>query len=846
MRQRAKESHRVRATTLVAALLMLLLVVPSWPTGKGTANFGTGPYTLNMYFEELPKPWLGGDWWNSSWTIRQKLSFDTQSINEDLPDFPVLIKLNDSRIDYTNTQNAGEDIRFVDADGTTVLDHEIERWNESGTSLVWVRVPLIDRLSTTDHIWMYYGNQTVLDGQNPSNVWDSNYLMVQHMNEANRTTGSNNDHLDSTSNGNHLEAVMNEINMSVPGFIGGADNFDGNNDYLDSNGDEMDASEFQGTIELWVKLDNTASTRSIFSTEENRDRAIWTEGGQFRAGMNTGAFTSRVIGGGVLDNDWHHLVFSWDILNGNLFLYLDGTLVDSDLGSAWSTSGRFIPTRYGHFEILSLSFPVRDYLDGMMDEIRVSSAVHSPDWNAAQYSSMTDTFVSFGKAQLQFQYIRGITITAGSSSLPPGYTVSIDLDHASLVAAGKSQADGDDVRMFYWNTTEWVEIDRILDPASSWNSNSTRVWFALYRGIESSTTERGYYVHYGNTVISNPPTNVNIGTRIESVQSGTAVSMASGTITVNITQVDMSKAFLIFNTRHNGNRPVSSELSGRIATPTSLEFARSTDEGIPSPISVHWYVVEYYSGVRVQRGEIPSMNSTMFNLPISQITAVQQAFVTWSKTPTSTDVNWSSDDPVVGELTNTSNLQFRVQGANSGHAIWWQVVEFTDPALINVQKGSIFTMTGPTTSVNATLSVPVDVNKSFVLVGFRMSGGGPIVGANMLRAQLVDSTTVMIDRCLSGSPNNITEINWQVVELKDGSSVLAGSQNIRSGMNQETVRLPVSVDVDRSVAFASVQPASGQNMGRSPYAGDDITGVGSVTMALSDTEITMDRDNTAD
>src|SRR5262249_9386253 len=40
---------------------------------------------------------------------------------------------------------------------------------------------------------------------------------------------------------------------------------------------------------------------------------------------------------------------------------------------------------------------------------------------------------------------RQILITAGNIDAPSGYTVSITFDHAALVAAGKSLADGSDV-----------------------------------------------------------------------------------------------------------------------------------------------------------------------------------------------------------------------------------------------------------------------------------------------------------------------------------------------------------------------------------------------------------------
>ena len=71
-------------------------------------------------------------------------SWSNSAQSENLANFPVLVVLDNSRIDYNNTQNNGEDIRFYDADNVTLLSHEIEEWNESGQSYVWVNIPQID------------------------------------------------------------------------------------------------------------------------------------------------------------------------------------------------------------------------------------------------------------------------------------------------------------------------------------------------------------------------------------------------------------------------------------------------------------------------------------------------------------------------------------------------------------------------------------------------------------------------------------------------------------------------------------------------------------------------------
>jgi hypothetical protein len=829
---------------IIIALFLLLTASPSWPTGSGNVTFNVGPHTLNMHFDELPRPWWGGPWWDANWTHRERLRFDAISIGENLTDFPVLIVLNNSRVDYANTQDSGEDLRFIDADGTTQLEHEIEVWNETGTSFVWVKVPRIDMGSTTDHIWMYYGNPNAMDDQDPIDVWSSNYVMVQHLNETDRTGGSRNDHLDSTSYGNNFEAYLVGSHLNVTGRIGSAVEFDGFNEYIDSAGDEFDATDEVGTLELWVKANNTTSTSSIFNTLENRDRGIWIDAGQFNAGMSTGIFSSIELRGGIVDTGWHNVVFSWDINSGELYLYLDGVLVDNYTGSSWSTSFRFPSTMFGHFEFLNLNFPLREYFDGMMDEIRVSSIVRSGGWNAAQYRSMTDTFVAFDGTGT-YPYRQKITLDAGPSAFPVGYTVSAILDHASLVSSGKSRADGGDVRIVYWDSSRWVELDRIPGTNSSWNTTSTSIMFRLQNALNISDSDSNYYIYYGNPAATNPPTSVTIGAGIKNVQSGTATSVANGITTVPLSQVNMSRSFLIFNSRHDSNRPVGSEIGGRIASPTTLEFERVTNEITPIPMTIQWYVVEYYSGVRVQRG-ITSQSSTALNVGITPIAAIDQAFLTWSKTPAAGDLHWNYDDMTVGEITSTTNLQFRADSVNSAHRIFWQVVEFANPGDIDVQMGSVTTMTGSTTSVNATLGLPVALDKTFILTGFRTPHTGQDLGSRMLRAQLTNSTNIMFDRGASGSPDDITEIFWQAVELSDGSRVLSGNAHFGPGEYQKSLILPATVDTNRSAAFASVQVGCGQSLGRTPFILDDTAGIASVTLALSPTQIILERDNATD
>jgi len=61
-----------------------------------------------------------------------------------LNDFPVAVRLSQNITGFLYSECAanGADIRFTDDEGN-LLPHEIETWNTSGESIVWVRLPAL-------------------------------------------------------------------------------------------------------------------------------------------------------------------------------------------------------------------------------------------------------------------------------------------------------------------------------------------------------------------------------------------------------------------------------------------------------------------------------------------------------------------------------------------------------------------------------------------------------------------------------------------------------------------------------------------------------------------------------
>lgn len=106
---------------------------------------------------------------------------------------------------------------------------------------------------------------------------------------------------------------------------------------------------------------------------------------------------------------------------------------------------------------------------------------------------------------LSYPQQRQITVTAGAPGAPAGYSIPLVLNHATLVAAGKSLANGNDVRIAYWNGTAWSELDRVLDAGSTWNSSTTTIWFRSSASLQPNGSSSGLYLHYGNPGAGSPP-----------------------------------------------------------------------------------------------------------------------------------------------------------------------------------------------------------------------------------------------------------------------------------------------------------------------------------------------------
>lgn len=323
---------------------------------------------------------------------------------------------------------------------------------------------------------------------------------------------------------------------------------------------------------------------------------------------------------------------------------------------------------------------------------------------------------------------------------------------------------------------------------------------------------------------------------VSRVQTGTLTSAADGTETVALAQtVNPATSALFFSTRHNADRPGDSTVRGRLADAGTLEFVRVTGGG--GDVDIHWYLVEFASGVRVQRGQVDQTNTTL-DVPLAQpVASTAQSFLLYSKTPQAADTEWGSNDPIGGYIRNASSLRFRADTA-ANHVIDYQVVEFTDPTDLLVQSGET-NVSGTATTIDVSLPQPVDPARTFVLAGHTISNGSSSLESRLLRAEVLDADTVRFSRGDDG--NSMGQIVWQVIELRDGARVMHGTESF-SWSGAETVSLPGAVDTSRAIAFSGVQSYGGQSMGSTSLAfADDIPGISSFAFDLSADALEIER-----
>ena len=359
-------------------------------------------------------------WFNNQWTTRQTLTFNNGAGIE-LTNQAVLVTLDATRIDYSKTLNNGHDLRFVDGDGT-LLDYEIESWDESGTSRVWVRVPQIDAASNTDFVWMYYGNSGAANVQNSGAVW-TNQEAVLHMNGT---------PVDSSSN---ALTVTTSGATAIGGISASARDFDGVDDNikLGASTDLNNLFASGATISAWINPDGWGEAgygriadKAATTLANEGGEAGWglqvTSGGAilFDHGFGTTQGEWKTNNGVIsLSGGWYHITVVYNAATPTTDpkIFINGAQVA--VSETFTPSGSMLNDSSLQLTIGNHAAATTRTFDGAIDEFRVSRTSLTAAQVLADYRSVTGTLMTIGAAEI------GPTGVMNNDTDPDGDSLSV-------------------------------------------------------------------------------------------------------------------------------------------------------------------------------------------------------------------------------------------------------------------------------------------------------------------------------------------------------------------------------------------------------------------------------------
>jgi hypothetical protein len=344
-------------------------------------------------------PTLTNAWYNDSWEAYREITFDHSLIDEDLSDFPVLVHLDSSNVNWSKVQDDLDDLRFIALDNVTVYSYEIDNYTLNDEAWIWVKIPTVSSSENTT-FYMYYANPLASSGEDSENVWDSNYVFVGHLNDY-----PDSSHIkDSTTNDNDgTKAVANQPE-AVNGLISDAQDFEKDtSDYVtiaDSASLDVDAI----TIEFWVKLQTVGINQYVLAKiydvdDEETYRIYIGTSNKIHLVIDDGSGWSEEVSTQTLTfNVWYHVVTTYAL--GSSEIYFNSTECGDDGISeieAIANNNRdlLLGARYDGSE----GGP-KLFLDGTLDELRISNTVRSPAYVKATYYSGLDDLLSFGNEEI--------------------------------------------------------------------------------------------------------------------------------------------------------------------------------------------------------------------------------------------------------------------------------------------------------------------------------------------------------------------------------------------------------------------------------------------------------------
>jgi len=459
-----------------------------------TASEITAHYEHRLYDAANPQTTVGGvrtdtddetgqeNWYDNDWTHRTELTIINEGNSNTLTDYQVQLNIDTKiYINQSQMQADGDDIRFADSDGTTLMPYYVISGMNTNNTRIYVRVPSIPA-NNNKTIYMYYGNPAASAYQSFDNTFTKNSGFTNlagswHFDEgADNTCSDGDDACDDSGNGNNGifngapvwqadEGAQWDSRTDLEFSTGDHLYFDGTDDYIDTgNGSSMYQAGNHLAISAWIKPTVSGQVMPImaqrlaacgtypnwqFRINGDNKLYFYTSNGAFGSTDYTSATT-------IDPNTWTHVVLVYDGVYANF--YKNGQLVDRSALNALINNNTSQNTYIG-------TETCGNFFEGYMDEVKLyrtklnASQVlglyehrkgSEPEPQAGYYRpSYEEVAGEIGSSTWESGstiYVSGpTTLTAGSTlNIEPGTVIKfapdayILADGATIVAEGTS------------------------------------------------------------------------------------------------------------------------------------------------------------------------------------------------------------------------------------------------------------------------------------------------------------------------------------------------------------------------------------------------------------------------
>ena len=394
-------------------------------TSGGAAAIGANAQAIGLILPDdslIPdNPVAYGQLDMSAFSKKMTVTFAGAQSGTTLTDFPVLVKLSTAinGFSYSDFQlSNGGDLRFADA-SSEPAPPEIDTWNPSGVSTVWVKVPSLTKDTAITACWGCAEPPEVA----AKDVWDAGYVGVWHLGEdalpMKESSGTSSD----------FATKSGTVVYDAEGAVGGAVDFSQattKNYLMAADDDDLDGfADF--TVEVWTRQDafrtdgnyaGMLSKRNSFYNQESyffyQNNTSGNTKPVFAFNTNSTSSARASVWAGVLPETgrWTHNAFTRNSGTGGVALYLNGTSRGTGTSGKDNVFAGSAPLYIG-------CDPAQQSFPGRIDEVRISKVARSAAWVKATHDTIADdafaTYAVEGAGPVEPDRILYVTVASGET-----------------------------------------------------------------------------------------------------------------------------------------------------------------------------------------------------------------------------------------------------------------------------------------------------------------------------------------------------------------------------------------------------------------------------------------------